>query len=124
MHLHTADNFRVTLTSETNGNVRIQSTLPAVIPGVFSLVVKFIFNIAIVQQREIIHPSFKNTRIIDISIPENQLPQFKQFGISVALKFDDVMGQLTPETDKISEYFFYCVFNFLIFMSLIWNSPW
>ena len=104
MHTCTADNFTVSLTSEINGNVRIQATLPAVIPGVFSLIVKFIFNIRIVQRMEIIHPSFKNTKVIDISIPEHQLPQFRQFGVSVALKFDGTVGQLTSETEKISEF--------------------
>ncbi len=100
-HTCTANNFPVTLTSETNGNVRIRAPLPAVIPGVFSLIVKFIFNTAVVQQREIIHPSFKNTNFIDISIPE---PQFRQFGVSIALKFDDIVGKLTPETEKISKF--------------------
>ncbi len=81
-----------------------EPSLPAVIPGVFSLIVKFIFNTAVVQQREIIHPSFKNTNFIDISIPEDQLPQFRQFRVSIALKFDDIVGKLTPETEKISKF--------------------
>lgn len=94
----------MTPTSETNGNVRLRGTLPATIPGVFSLVVQFIFNIAVIQEREIIHPSFKNTRVIDITIPDDQLPQFRQFKVRAALKFDDVRGRLTPETDnRISE---------------------
>jgi len=98
-----ANNFGLAVESETNGDIRIQSTLPAVIPGVFSLNVHFIFNEAVIHQREIIHPSFKNTDKIDFLMSKEQLPTFNQFWVAVALKVDGVEGQVTSRSSRISE---------------------
>ena len=73
------------------------------IPGVFTLWVVFIFNPLLASQQEIVDPSLKNTRTIDVVIERDDLPDLRQFGVRVALKFDDVQGEMTAESEKISK---------------------
>ena len=103
MQTHIASDFSVRLTPTTNGTAHIFATLPARIPGSFSLVVQFSFNPENRAVKEILSPSLKDTDTIDIIIPREKLPSFKTFRIMVAIKSNGVQGDFSGESEPISK---------------------
>lgn len=83
------------------GEIRIDGTLPVVIPGLFSLRVRFINNEEVSRQENIYlwDPSLADTKEIDVAIPREELPIFKQFSVKVAIRHGTVNGPFTQQSN-------------------------
>ena len=107
-HTHTqstiADNLIPEL-SVTEGDPRLRVQFPSLIPGQFELLAFYYYQSQGASSRKLIsHPTFRNTREVDIAIPGDKLPPFRTFTVQVALSVANNTGGRSIGSNQISKY--------------------
>ena len=105
-HTHTcktaADNFTPSL-SVTEEGPRLQVQFPSLIPGQFELLAYYHYQ-SLRSRKLISHPTFRNTREVDIIIPADKLPPFRTFQVQVALSVANKTRGRSTTSSQISKY--------------------
>ena len=98
-----ANNFQVEIFNHQD-KVQIKATLPATIPGFFSLQVRF-FSDEQVHKEEIAisDPSLADTDTIKVTIPEDKLTGFSPFSVAVAIRSNNQIGGFTERSAPLSK---------------------
>ena len=100
-HTYAANNFVVVL-SVQNNHVHIEATLPVPIVGVFSLKVRF-YKSKTTEDAVLHHLSLMDTNIINLAIPDKQLPSFRDFTVAIAMVVRDEVGQFSSPSNRLGK---------------------
>lgn len=96
------DQFTPMLSVDGKGP-RLQVQFPSVIPGQFELLAYYYNQKNNVYSRKLIsHPTFRNTRDVDIVIPAEKLPQFRTFTVQVTLSVTNKTGSRSTRSNEIT----------------------
>ena len=121
-HTHTcktaADDLTPSL-SVTEEGPRLQVRLPSLIPGQFELLAYYYYQ-NLRSHKLISHPTFRNTREVDIIIPADKLPPFRTFQVQVALSVANKTSGRSTISSQISKYCYdFSLTILLLFISLV-----
>ncbi len=100
-----ASDVQVEIQALQEGSAVIRADLPATIPGVFSLVVRYIESAVTSSDAQLFGVEFSDTDRIEYKIPGEKLPRFTTFRVRLALKVGGVQGDFSPHSNQISEFY-------------------
>lgn len=86
--------------------VRIRTTLPVVIPGLFSLRVRFTSSEAVSREENTFlwDPSLLDTRDVDVAIPRDKVPtHFSRFSVTVAIRSANMDGPFSAPSNMLGK---------------------
>ena len=83
--------------------VTLTVSFPVNITEAFFLSVQFTSDTGEHSFLNISDTTFVNTNSISYTLPENQLPRYSMFSVSMALIINGVVGSYSPESNRISE---------------------
>lgn len=83
--------------------VTLTVSFPVNVTEAFFLSIRFTSDTGEHSFLNISDATFVNTNSISYTLPENQLPRYSMFSVSMALIINGVVGSYSPESNRISE---------------------
>ena len=87
--------------------VTLTVSFPVNVTEAFFLSIRFTSDTGEHSFLNISDATFVNTNSISYTLPENQLPRYSMFSVSMALIINGIVGSYSPESNRISELYVY-----------------